>query len=115
MNENYSEELKSILEAAQQQAVMRYHQELSTAHVLAALCGSEGFFKYLLQSLHIDEAAFTQEAKALVEKIPGVKGQDRQLMMGTGFARVMALLNQNAKGQITVGDMVATIASDGDS
>ena len=115
MNENYSEELKSILEAAQQQAVMRYHQELSTAHVLAALCGSEGFFKYLLQSLHIDEAAFPQEAKALVEKIPSVKGQDRQLMMGTGFARVMALLNQNAKGQITVGDMVATIASDGDS
>ncbi len=115
MNENYSEELKSILEAAQQQAVMRYHQELTTAHVLAALCGSEGFFKYLLQSLHIDEAAFTQEAKALVEKIPGVKGQDRQLMMGTGFARVMALLNQNAKGAISVGDMVATMASDGDN
>ncbi|MDY2638195.1 MAG: ATP-dependent chaperone ClpB [Phascolarctobacterium sp.] len=115
MNENYSEELKSILEAAQQQAVMRYHQELSTAHVLVALCGSEGFFKYLLQSLHIDEAAFTQDAKALLDKIPGVKGQDRQLMMGTGFARVMALLNQNAKGGITVGDMVATMASDGDS
>ena len=115
MNENYSEELKSILEAAQQQAVMRYHQELTTAHVLVALCGIEGFFKYLLQSLHIDEAAFTQDAKNLVEKIPGVKGQDRQLMMGTGFARVMALLNQNAKGAITVGDMVATIASDGDN
>ena len=115
MNENYSEELKSILEAAQQQAVMRYHQELTTAHVLVALCGSEGFFKYLLQSLHIDEAAYTQDAKNLVEKIPGVKGQDRQLMMGTGFARVMALLNQNAKGAITVGDMVATIASDGDN
>lgn len=115
MNENYSEELKAILEAAQQQAVMHYHQELTTAHILAALCGSEGFFKYLLQSLHIDEAAFTKEAKALVEKIPGVKGQDRQLMMGTGFARVMALLNQNAKGEITVGDMAATMASDGDS
>lgn len=115
MNENYSEELKSILEAAQQQAVMRYHQELTTAHVLAALCGSEGFFKYLLQSLHIDEAAFTQDAKNLVEKIPGVKGQDRQLMMGTGFARVMAMLNQNAKGAISVGDMLATMASDGDN
>ena len=115
MNENYSEELKSILEAAQQQAVMHYHQELSTAHVLVALCGSEGFFKYLLQSLHIDEVAFTQDAKALLDKIPGVKGQDRQLMMGTGFARVMAMLNQNAKGEITVGDMVATMASDGDS
>ena len=115
MNENYSEELKSILEAAQQQAVMRYHQELTTAHVLVALCGSEGFFKYLLQSLHIDENAFAKDAKSLVEKIPGVKGQDRQLMMGTGFARVMALLNQNAKGEITVGEMVATMASDGDS
>ena len=115
MNENYSEELKSILEAAQQQAVMHYHQELTTAHVLVALCGSEGFFKYLLQSLHIDENAFAKDAKSLVEKIPGVKGQDRQLMMGTGFARVMALLNQNAKGEITVGEMVATMASDGDS
>ena len=50
MNERYSEEVKAILEAAQQQAVMNYHQELTTAHVLAALCGSDGFFKYLLQS-----------------------------------------------------------------
>ena len=57
MNERYSEEVKAILEAAQQQAVMNYHQELTTAHVLAALCGSDGFFKYLLQSLHIDENA----------------------------------------------------------
>lgn len=87
MNERYSEEVKAILEAAQQQAVMNYHQELTTAHVLAALCGSDGFFKYLLQSLHIDENAFSKDAKALVQKIPGVKGQDRQLMMGTGFAR----------------------------
>ena len=59
MNERYSEEVKAILEAAQQQAVMNYHQELTTAHVLAALCGSDGFFKYLLQSLNIDENAFS--------------------------------------------------------
>lgn len=75
MNERYSEEVKAILEAAQQQAVMNYHQELTTAHVLAALCGSDGFFKYLLQSLHIDENAFSKDAKALVQKIPGVKGR----------------------------------------
>ena len=115
MNERYSEEIKSILETAQQQAVMNYHQELTTAHVVAAMCGGEGFFKYLLQSLHIDEAAFTQEAKALVQKIPGVKGQDRQLMMGTGFARVMAILNQNTQGEVNIGQLVAAIASDGDS
>ena len=114
MNERYSEEVKAILEAAQQQAVMNYHQELTTAHILAALCGSDGFFKYLLQSLHIDEDAFVREAKALVQKIPGVKGQDRQLMMGTGFARVVALAGQNNE-EITIGRLVAALASDGDS
>lgn len=113
MNERYSEEVKAILEAAQQQAVMNYHQELTTAHVLAALCGSDGFFKYLLQSLHIDENAFSKDAKALVQKIPGVKGQDRQLMMGTGFARVMAILGQS-KEEIGIGQLVAAMASDGD-
>ncbi|WP_293554025.1 ATP-dependent chaperone ClpB [Phascolarctobacterium sp.] len=114
MNERYSEEVKAILEAAQQQAVMNYHQELTTAHILAALCGSDGFFKYLLQSLHIDEDAFVKDAKALVQKIPGVKGQDRQLMMGTGFARVIALAGKN-NAEITLGSLVAALASDGDS
>ena len=113
MNERYSEEVKAILEAAQQQAVMNYHQELTTAHILAALCGSDGFFKYLLQSLHIDEDAFARDAKALVQKIPGVKGQDRQLMMGTGFARVIALAGKD-NAEITLGRLVAALASDGD-
>ena len=114
MNERYSEEVKAILEAAQQQAVMNYHQELTTAHILAALCGSDGFFKYLLQSLHIDEDAFARDAKALVQKIPGVKGQDRQMMMGTGFARVIALAGKD-NAEITLGRLVAALASDGDS
>ena len=114
MNERYSEEVKAILEAAQQQAVMNYHQELTTAHILAALCGSDGFFKYLLQSLHIDEDAFARDAKALVQKIPGVKGQDRQLMMGTGFARVVALAGKD-NAEITLGSLVSALASDGDS
>ena len=114
MNERYSEEVKAILEAAQQQAVMNYHQELTTAHILAALCGSDGFFKYLLQSLHIDEDAFARDAKTLVQKIPGVKGQDRQLMMGTGFARVIALAGKD-NAEITLGSLVAALASDGDS
>ena len=116
MNEHFSEEVKAILEAAQQQAVMNYHQELTTAHVLAALCGSDGFFKYLLQSLKVNEAEFTAEAKALVQKIPGVKGQDRQLMMGTAFARVLGLMQQKAgQNEISLGLLVSTIASDGDS
>lgn len=116
MNENFSEDVKSILEAAQQQAIMNYNQELTTAHVTAALCGKDGFFKYLLQSLHIDEAAFAREAQALVKKIPSVKGSDRQLMMGTGFARIMAILQQKSAGkEINIGGLVSALASDGDS
>lgn len=114
MEARYSEEVKSILEAAQQQAVMNYHQELTTAHVVVALCGSDGFFRFLLQGLNINADAFTKDAKAVMEKIPGVKGQDRQLMMGTAFARVMAILQQNQKEEISVGELVAVIASDGD-
>ncbi len=115
MEERYSAEVKTILEAAQQQAVMHYHQELTTAHVLAALSGSEGFFPFLLQSLNIDRGKFAAEARALVEKIPSVKGQDRQLMMGTGLARVLAILQQKKDGEITVGRLTAVLAGDGDS
>ena len=50
MNERYSEEVKSILEAAQQQAVINYNQELTCAHLLVALAGSEGFFPFLLKA-----------------------------------------------------------------
>ena len=57
MNENYSEEVKSLLEAAQQQAIMNYNQEVTSAHLLAALC-SEDFFKFLLQTFHVDGNAF---------------------------------------------------------
>ena len=57
MQERYSEEVKSILEAAQQQAVMNYQQELSCAHILVALSSSEGFFTdfYSLMSRQMKE------------------------------------------------------------
>ena len=51
MQERYSEEVKSILEAAQQQAVMNYQQELSCAHILVALSSS-------------DEHSFSQSIRA---------------------------------------------------
>ena len=75
MNERYSEEVKSILEAAQQQAVINYNQELTCAHLLVALAGSEGFFPFLLKNAGADAGTFTAEAKRLVQKIPSVKVQ----------------------------------------
>lgn len=103
MNERYSEEVKSILEAAQQQAVINYNQELTCAHLLVALAGSEGFFPFLLKNAGADAGTFTAEAKRLVQKIPSVKGQDRGLMMSTGAARVLAIAAQNAgQGEVNI-------------
>ena len=116
MNERYSEEVKSILEAAQQQAVINYNQELTCAHILLALAGSEGFFPFLLKNSGADVAAFNAEAKRLVQKIPAVKGQDRALMMSTGAARVLAIAAQNAgQGEVNICHLVGALASDGDS
>ena len=112
MNERYSEEVKSILEAAQQQAVINYNQELTCAHLLVALAGSEGFFPFLLKNA----GTFTAEAKRLVQKIPSVKGQDRGLTMSTGAARVLAIAAQNAgQGEVNICHLVGALASDGDS
>lgn len=116
MNERYSEEVKSILEAAQQQAVINYNQELTCAHLLVALAGSEGFFSFLLKNAGADAGTFTAEAKRLVQKIPSVKGQDRGLMMSTGAARVLAIAAQNAgQGEVNICHLVGALASDGDS
>ena len=116
MNERYSEEVKSILEAAQQQAVINYNQELTCAHLLVALAGSEGFFPFLLKNAGADAGTFTAEAKRLMQKIPSVKGQDRGLMMSTGAARVLAIAAQNAgQGEVNICHLVGALASDGDS
>lgn len=116
MNERYSEGVKSILEAAQQQAVINYNQELTCAHLLVALAGSEGFFPFLLKNAGADAGTFTAEAKRLVQKIPSVKGQDRGLMMSTGAARVLAIAAQNAgQGEVNICHLVGALASDGDS
>lgn len=116
MQERYSEEVKSILEAAQQQAVMNYQQELACTHLLVALSSSEGFFKFLLANVKADEKIFAQEAKALMQRIPSVKGQDRQLTMSTALARVIGLAAQAAgQGEVNIGHLVAALASDGDS
>lgn len=114
--ERYNDEVRTLLEAAQQQAVMNYNQELTSMHILAALCGQqEGFFKFLLQSLKIDMKTFEQEAKALVQKLPTVKGQDA-MRLSLGLARVLGLAEKAAgTGEINVGHLLEAIVEDGDS
>jgi ATP-dependent Clp protease ATP-binding subunit ClpB len=114
--QKYSEEVKGILQAAQQQAVMNYNQEFACAHILVAMCGQQdGFFKFLLTNMNIDEKAFTNEAKALVAKFPSVKGQDG-LRMSIGLARVLGLAEKAANNaEINVGHLLEAMCEDGDT
>ena len=51
-----------------------------------------------------------------MQRIPSVKGQDRQLVMSTALARVLGLAAQAAgQGEVNVGNLVAALAGDGDS
>ena len=114
--ERYDDEVKTLFEAAQQQAVMNYHQELSTKLFLVALCGQpDGFFKFLLTNIKADEKAFTAEAKDLLRKIPSVKGQDG-LTMSMGLVRVLGKAEQDAgQGEINIEHLLGAIVEDGDS
>lgn len=114
--EKYSEEVKSVLQAAQQQAVMNYNQEFTCAHVLVAMCGQQdGFFKFLLTNMNIAEKVFTNEAKSLVEKFPTVKGQDA-LRMSIGLSRVLGMAEKSANNaEINIGHLLEVMCEDGDS
>lgn len=117
MNEQrFNEEVKELMREAQQQAVMRYHQELSTKHFLAALADQkDGFFPYLLKNLKVDSTAFAEDTKRMLEAIPSVKGTD-QLSMSMGLARVLGIAEKTAgQGEINLSHILASMAEDGDS
>nr|WP_306541909.1 ATP-dependent chaperone ClpB [Acidaminococcus intestini] len=115
-SERFSEEVKSLLEASQQQAVMNYNQEVGTVHLLSAMMSEpDSFLHYVLKSLHIEENDFSRDLDHLVKAVPSVKGTD-QLSMSTGMARVFALAEKAAgQNKITGAHLLAALCEDGDS
>ena len=114
--DRYSEEVKTIFEAAQQQAVMNYHQELTTKHFLAAMCAEQdGFFKFLLTKLKVEPKEFEQEVKNILNTLPSVKGQDG-MRMSMGLARALGKAEEAAgQGEINIAHLLDAIVEDGDS
>ncbi len=114
--ERYSDEVKVLLESAQQQAVMNYHQELSTKHMLAALAmHKEGFFPYLVKSLKIDNNSFVADIKQMLAQLPSVKGQDG-LHFSMGMTRVLGKAEEAAgKEEVNLGHIIDALVEDGDS
>ena len=114
--ERLNDEVRSLLEAAQQQAVINYNQEISTVHLLSAMCAQpDGFFKFVLKSLNVDPSQFNREVDGLLKEIPSVKGTDR-LSMSAGLARVFALAEKAAgQNEVTASHLLAALCEDGDT
>ena len=115
--EKYTQKTMAALQAAQQIAAMRYHQEITSAHALLALVQEpEGLLDTIFQECRTDVPMLKACLEQLLSKIPSVKGQDR-LSMGMDMVRVLGRANEFAKSMkdeyISTEHLLLGLAMDG--
>lgn len=104
--EKYTAKTLSALQAAQQTAALRYHQEITSLHALLALAKEpEGLLQTIFDDCGVDLGMLRSRLEQELAKIPSVKGQDR-LTMGMDMVRVLAKAQEYA--QIMKDDYVST-------
>ena len=85
--EKYTAKTLAALQSAQQIAAMKYHQEITSAHVLLALAKEpEGLLATIFEECQTDMPMLKARLEQELAKIPSVKGTDR-LGMGTDLCR----------------------------
>ena len=117
--EKYTEKALSAMQAAQQAAAMRYHQEITSAHLLYALVQEpEGLLETIFEDCGTDQAMIRARLEQELNKLPSVKGQDR-LSMGMDMVRVIGRAQEYAKSMkddyISTEHLLLGIAVDGSS
>ena len=97
MNNNYTQKVLNILQSAQQMAAMRYHQEITSLHVLHSMADNpEGLLATIFEEAGVDLAMLDARTDQQLRRIPSVKGTDR-LSMSVELGRVMGKAEQLAK------------------
>ena len=97
MNNNYTQKVLNILQSAQQMAAMRYHQEITSLHVLHSMADNpEGLLATIFEEAGVDLAMLAARIDQQLRRIPSVKGTDR-LSMSVELGRVMGKAEQLAK------------------
>ncbi len=87
--EKYTAKAMTAIQAAQQIAAMKYHQEFNSVHLLLALAKEpEGLLETIFAECQTDLPMLKVRLEAELNKIPSVKGQER-LSMGVDLARVV--------------------------
>ena len=117
--EKYTAKTLAALQSAQQIAAMKYHQEITSAHVLLALAKEpEGLLATIFEECQTDMPMLKARLEQELAKIPGVKGTDR-LGMGMDMVRVLGRAEEYAKSMkddyVSTEHLLLALATDGSS
>ena len=94
--EKYTNKAQQAMQAAQQLAAMKYHQEFNSLHLMLALAKEpEGLLATIFAECQTDLPMLKVKLEAELNKIPQVKGQER-LSMGVDLARVIGKAREYA-------------------
>ena len=118
-NEKFTTKASQAIQAAQQLAAMKYHQEFSSLHLMLALAKEpEGLLQAIFTDCKVDLPMFKVKLEAELNKIPSVKGQER-LAMGVDLARVIGKANEYSRAMqdsfISTEHLLLALVSDGNA
>lgn len=117
--EKYTAKAMAALQASQQIAAMKYHQEFNSLHLLAALAREpEGLLATIFEECKTDLPMLKVRLEQELNKIPSVKGQDR-LSMGVDLARVIGKAKEYSASMrdeyISTEHLLLALVTDGSS
>ena len=102
----YSQRGRAVIQSAQNEAVMRDHQQVTPAHIMAALLQEDGGLpSKLLQLAGANVSALQSGVETVLSKIPRVEGSDR-MALSTAAAKIFANAEKAAK---SAGDAFVTV------
>ena len=115
--EKYTAKAQQAMQAAQQLAAMKYHQEFNSLHLMLALAKEpEGLLATIFADCQTDLPMLKVKLEAELNKIPQVKGQER-LSMGIDLARVVGKANDYASSMkdefISTEHLLLALVTDG--
>ena len=115
--EKYTTRAQQAIQAAQQLAAMKYHQEFNSVHLMLALAKEpEGLLATIFRECQTDLPMLKVKLEAELNKIPQVKGQER-LSMGVDLARVIGKAKDYASSMkdefISTEHLLLALVSDG--
>ena len=115
--EKYTAKAGAAIQAAQQLAAMKYHQEWNSLHLLSVLTKEpEGLLATIFDDCKTDLPMLKVRLEKELNNIPSVKGQER-LTMGVDMARVIGKANEYAASMkddyISTEHLLLALAVDG--